>query len=179
MFCALTMDPNIERILQHAGQKCGYEQLKDTQMSIIQHILKGDDCLCVSPTGSGKSCVFEVAPFAKGMLHLGTWMSVVVSPLVSLMETQARELNSRDIPAIYLNAMEDTNTDVPLAPVCEEEVLSGKFKVLLASPESLLGTYRELIGKLSGRLCGLFIDEAHCVKKLLVYHTVLLNLTKL
>ena len=102
------MDKLIEDSLKCAVQMLGYDSIRPEQKDILTKLLSGMDCLYVAPTGSGKSFIFEALPFATSYINnkkqnnkLDT-LVLVISPLVSLMQMQARDLNSRGIKAAYL-----------------------------------------------------------------------------
>ena len=104
----------------------------------------------------GKVLTFEVAPFAVQCLqNVSNASVIVVSPLVALMQYQAEGLQKKGVKAVYLQN------------VTVEDLENGKCDIF-ASPESLLGEHRALMTKMSKNrvLKAIFIDEAHCIKKL-------------
>ena len=134
---------------------------------MIESYFEGKDVLFCSPTGSGKSLTFEVAPFV--FKHLNTDQSapasvIVVSPLVALMQFQAEIFRKKSINAVYLGDLESQEQSSKLL----DDISNGLFDIIFASPESLLGHYRSTVTELSKNkaLKAIFVDEAHCIKKL-------------
>ena len=156
---------DIEEALQFALNKNGYSQFRLNQKIVIEQYLKGRDVLFCSPTGSGKSLVVEVAPFL--FQHLEKTQKctcIVISPLSALMKSQVEKLTNKNIKAVYLKDKESKKTDDSLL----KSVESGDFELVFASPESLLQSNRDTGMKLAmkGYLKVIFVDEAHCIKKL-------------
>ena len=170
----IRMDEKLKSAIEYGLGKNGFSVLKPNQGEIIQAYLSGYDVLFCSPTGSGKSLSFEIAPFAYENL-LGKSNSctcIVVSPLTALMKTQVETLQNRGISALYLrgfdaveNADFDTDENHSLSL---GGVKNGDYQLLFASPETLLQNHRDLVLHIAkkGILKTIFIDEAHCIKKL-------------
>ena len=132
----------------------GLRDFRLMQREVIEDVLAGQDVVCVMPTGAGKSLCYQLPAVVQGGLTL------VVSPLISLMEDQVRQLRERNIPAHFLNSSQ------PIA--LQRDVLaevSGDFNGLLyVAPERFAHPgFQAAIAKLSVRL--LAIDEAHCVSQ--------------
>jgi ATP-dependent DNA helicase RecQ len=137
------------RLLQH---HFGYPDFRSVQAPVIQSILSGRDTLVVMPTGGGKSICFQIPALVLGGLTL------VVSPLISLMQDQVEAARVRGIPAACLNSTlgKAEQTDV------ERGMLDGSLRLLYVSPERLDRLTLELQGNnISPRL--LVVDEAHCI----------------
>lgn len=152
----------MEEITRNAIEKLNYENVRPNQEAVIKGYLSGQDVLFCSPTGSGKSLTFEVAPFAfKFLQDVNDVSVIVVSPLVALMQYQAEGLQKKGVKAVYLQDLSKSN-------LTEEDLDNGKCDIIFASPESLLGEHRSLMTKMSKNrvLKAIFIDEAHCIKKL-------------
>ena len=161
----LTMDAAIQKSLQILG----YPEIRPNQKLVTESYLSGKDVLFCSPTGSGKSLTFEIAPFAfKFLKHAETEPStvIVVSPLVALMQYQAAQLTKKGMKAVYIQDLQSKSGES--SQLSMEDVTSGKCDIIFASPESLLGEHRAMLISLSNKkaLKALFIDEAHCIKKL-------------
>ncbi len=142
---------HIEGILQ---QTFGYPQFRPLQRRIIENVLHKRDSLAVMPTGSGKSLCYQLP----AMLFPG--LTVVVSPLIALMEDQVLELREWGVAAVYLNST------LSYAEYAETtaRIRSGEVKLLYAAPETLLRpeTYALLE---NCRVDSLVIDEAHCISE--------------
>jgi len=132
----------------------GFEDFRPLQEDIIQQVMDKKDALVIMPTGGGKSLCYQIP----ALLFDG--LTIVVSPLISLMKDQVEQLLQYDIPAIYLNST--------LTPKEYEEnvqkVKNGEVKLLYMAPETLMmDKIREL---LSNQHVDLFtIDEAHCISE--------------
>ncbi len=132
----------------------GYDDFRPLQEAIIGNVLAGRDSLAVMPTGSGKSLCYQLP----ALLFPG--LTVVVSPLISLMEDQVMQLRELDVPATYLNSTLDYASYVAIA----NGVAAGRYKLLYTAPETLLRP--ETLALLDRcRVDCLTIDEAHCISE--------------
>jgi ATP-dependent DNA helicase RecQ len=132
----------------------GYPDFRSPQGEIVQALLAGQDALIVLPTGAGKSICFQLpALFQQGL-------TLVISPLVALMENQVQELLAKGLPAAALHS--------ELPPAKQRQVLqaikSQQLRLLYLSPETLL-TDRlwSLLIQPQMQINGLILDEAHCL----------------
>ncbi len=129
----------------------GYDDFRPLQEEIIRHTLDGGDSLVLMPTGGGKSLCFQMAAL------LMDGMTVVVSPLISLMKDQVRALQANGISAEAVNSSYEESYNLDILNKCFE----GKVKILYISPERLVG---KLMESLRYAKVSLFaIDEAHCI----------------
>ncbi len=132
----------------------GYPAFRPGQLPLIEAILSGRDALGILPTGGGKSICYQVPAIAFGHCTL------VISPLIALMEDQTRALKARGISAAALTSA--------LAPDAFEEVLrqfrAGELTILFVSPERL-GSPRFLAAAKAVRIPFLAVDEAHCISE--------------
>ena len=101
------MDDLIQEAIAHSLIKTGYTCIRPHQKEILEKALSGQDCLFVAPTGSGKSLIFEAFPSALSFIRRKEGddiraIVVVISPLISLMKMQAKDLKRRGISAAYL-----------------------------------------------------------------------------
>ncbi|MBL1375746.1 DNA helicase RecQ [Zobellella iuensis] len=135
-------------------QVFGYQSFRDGQQEIIESVIAGRDALVIKPTGGGKSICYQIP----ALLRPG--LTVVVSPLISLMKDQVDTLVANGVAAVYINSA-----------LSREEMLRhfaalrrGEIKLLYVSPERLLQhEFMERLGELE---LGLFaIDEAHCISQ--------------
>ena len=130
----------------------GYADFRRAQIPVLRSIFEGRDALAVLPTGGGKSICFQIP----AMVLPG--LSIVVSPLISLMQDQVEAARSRGIPAACLNSS--------LGKVEQEAVrtaiVDGSLRLLYVSPERLERLSQELtVQGIRPRL--LIVDEAHCI----------------
>ena len=105
----------------------GYTSFKEGQYEIISNILKGRDSFCILPTGGGKSICYQIP----AMIFKG--ITIVVSPLISLMKDQVDSLNENGILAEYINSTQSLNDINDIIKKCYE----GKVKLLYIAPERL------------------------------------------
>ncbi len=132
----------------------GYTQFRDGQLDIIQNILLKKDCLAILPTGGGKSICFQIP----GILFPG--ITLVISPLISLMKDQVDTLNSKGISACYISSLLSTNE----LDSTYQLIQLYKFKFIYIAPERLGSKkFQKIISQLQISL--LVIDEAHCVSQ--------------
>jgi len=132
----------------------GYDDFRPLQEAIVGNVLDGRDSLAVMPTGSGKSLCYQLP----ALLFSG--LTVVVSPLISLMEDQVMQLRELGVPATYLNSTLDYASSVAIAG----DVAAGRYKLLYTAPETLLRP--ETLALLDRcRVDCLTIDEAHCISE--------------
>ena len=132
----------------------GYDSFREGQEDIIHAILEGRDILAIMPTGAGKSICYQVPAL---MLD---GITVVISPLISLMQDQVKSLNEAGVPAAYINSSL-TETQITKAL---EAASNGRYKILYVAPERLES--REFID-CSNRadISMVTVDEAHCISQ--------------
>jgi len=132
----------------------GYEAFRHGQEEIIDSILDGQDTLAIMPTGSGKSACFQVPT----MLLDG--ITLVISPLISLMKDQVLSLNSGGISAAFINS---TLTNGQYQKVLVN-VRNNQYKLIYIAPERLLNpSFLALCNDMNVSMVS--IDEAHCVSQ--------------
>ncbi|MCE5287279.1 MAG: DNA helicase RecQ [Pelosinus sp.] len=132
----------------------GYPAFRSGQKKIISSLLSGKDTLAIMPTGAGKSLCFQIP----AMLLPG--LTLVVSPLISLMKDQVDALSNIGLAAAYINS------SLTLSQTKERLYLAkqGKIKLLYVAPERLESdSFRQLLT--SVRISFIAIDEAHCVSQ--------------
>ena len=135
-------------------QYFGYISFRKGQEEIISNILNKKDCLAILPTGAGKSICYQIPSLIFSNL------TIVISPLISLMKDQVDKLNKKNIPAIYLNS-NMTNTE---CNIIMKNIQLGKYKLLYIAPERLDNrNFVEIVKNTSVSLIA--IDEAHCVSE--------------
>ena len=132
----------------------GHEQFRPFQKDIIDHILKREDALIILPTGGGKSLCYQLP----ALIFDG--VTVVVSPLISLMQDQVMQLQNRGICAAFLNHTVGDREYVATM----REVRQNKIKLLYLAPETLVRP--EILVMLDeADVACLAIDEAHCISE--------------
>lgn len=130
----------------------GYESLRFPQAEVIDCLLAGEDALVILPTGGGKSLCFQLP----ALLQSG--LTLVVSPLIALMENQVKELHSKGLPVACLHS--------ELSRAQRQHLLAriSSLRILYLSPETLLSPpLWALLCQPSLILRGLMLDEAHCL----------------
>ncbi len=142
------------KIHELANKIFGVEKLHAHQIGATSSILRNQDCLVCTPTGSGKSlCYLLPATIIPGM-------AVVVSPLISLMRDQLKKCEEFNIPSMLFDSLQDSDE----RNTAWEDLFSGRIKVLFVSPERLARpTFREKLMQLKINLVA--IDEAHCISQ--------------
>jgi ATP-dependent DNA helicase RecQ len=132
----------------------GYENFRSPQGEIVQCLLAQQDALIIMPTGGGKSICFQLP----ALLQSG--LTLVVSPLVALMENQVEELLQRQLPAALLHS-EMPRTDYKRTLWTLER---HQLRLLYLSPETLLSAaVWERLCQPTLKINGLILDEAHCL----------------
>ena len=132
----------------------GSEQFRPLQEEIIRDALAGRDVFVLMPTGGGKSLCFQLPALVRDGL------TIVVSPLISLMKDQVDSLQTSGIPATYLNSTLDRNE----AKTRWRGLHRGEYRMLYVAPERLmLETFLE--SALNWNIAQFAIDEAHCISE--------------
>ena len=132
----------------------GFRDFRPPQRRVIASVLAGDDVLGVLPTGAGKSVCFQVP----GMLDPG--VTLVVSPLISLMQDQVDAARRRNLPAGFVNSTMDRASQQDAIRL----LATGAWRLLYTAPERLVRLTGDLrqAGVPIGRLV---VDEAHCISE--------------
>jgi ATP-dependent DNA helicase RecQ len=132
----------------------GYDSFRPGQGDVIDAIIAGRDVLAVMPTGAGKSLCYQIP----ALLLPG--MTVVISPLISLMKDQVNALQEAGCPAAFLNSSLSTSEYYDVM----NGIRNGETKLLYIAPERLQRTEVTDLAK-SGNVSLIVIDEAHCVSQ--------------
>lgn len=144
----------LQRAKEALQKYYGYPELRDGQEKIMNSIFQGRDTLGIMPTGGGKSVCFQIP----ALLFPG--LTLVISPLISLMKDQVDTLKSLGIPATFINSSLEYKEVVERIQLAKQ----GKYKILYVAPERLeLDNFRTLFKTLEISL--LAIDEAHCISQ--------------
>lgn len=134
----------------------GYDSFRPLQLEIIKNLLAGKDTLAIMPTGGGKSLCYQIpALIFKGI-------TIVVSPLISLMQDQVSSLKENGVPAEFLNSSLEFSEYLETV----KKIKDGEIKIVYVSPEGLasdkmMGIFHEC----SMPINCITIDEAHCVSE--------------
>ncbi len=132
----------------------GLDQFRPGQREVIESVLAGRDCLCVMPTGGGKSLCYQLPAIA------GPGLTLVISPLIALMKDQVDALQARGLPATFINSTLSPDEQAERLA----EMAAGKFKLVYVVPERFRSPRFVEAARASGvRL--LAVDEAHCVSE--------------
>ena len=143
-----------EAALGALKQYFGYDSFRPGQQGIVDALLDGRDVLGVMPTGAGKSVCYQI-PAA-----LMPGVTIVISPLISLMRDQVDALNDLGLPAAFVNT---TQTPDEQAMVFAQAA-AGQLKLLYVAPERLeTGRFRDFAARTPISLIA--VDEAHCVSQ--------------
>lgn len=134
----------------------GYDDFRPLQRQIIDNVLSGRDTLAVMPTGGGKSLCYQIP----ALILPG--ITLVVSPLIALMQDQLDSLERRGISAMCLNSQMDRDTYA----MRYLKVKEGKVKLVYTAPEGLSGgRIQNLLYSLGERVSCVTVDEAHCISQ--------------
>src|SRR5438046_7205146 len=132
----------------------GYDQFRPLQREIVQDALAGRDVFALMPTGGGKSLCFQLPALIRNGL------TIVVSPLISLMKDQVDALQTSGIAATFLNSTLDRQE----ATARWRGLHRGEYRMLYVAPERLmLDTFLERA--LNWNIAQIAIDEAHCISE--------------
>ena len=132
----------------------GYDSFRQGQESVINAVLDGRDILAVMPTGAGKSLCYQVP----AMLLSG--ITLVISPLISLMQDQVKALNEAGVDAAFINSslsekeMHDTFKNAS----------KGQYKIIYVAPERLMSEDFVRLAK-GVEISMITVDEAHCISQ--------------
>jgi ATP-dependent DNA helicase RecQ len=150
------MDLNLTKPLDidQALHSFGLSAFRPGQREVIQSIVSGNDCLCVMPTGGGKSLCYQLPSLIRPGL------TIVVSPLIALMKDQVDSLSRNGIPAALINSTLSTSEQHARL----DAAAAGKYKLIYVAPERLRNPkFLESIRATPIQL--LAVDEAHCISQ--------------
>ena len=132
----------------------GYDAFRPGQEDVVHALLDGRDALAVMPTGAGKSICFQLPAL------LLDGVTLVVSPLISLMKDQVQSLVENGVKAAYLNA----SLTQKQAELVLNRMTRGAYKIIYVAPERLnLPSFHRAVS--SVKISLLVVDEAHCVSQ--------------
>jgi RecQ family ATP-dependent DNA helicase len=140
----------IELLKKHYG----YTQFRPLQKEVIDDVMAGGDALVLMPTGGGKSLCYQLPALKLPGITL------VISPLISLMKDQVDALRANGIAASYINSALDRSEIVHI----EDEARKGKIKLLYLAPERIaMSQTQEFLRSIKVSLIA--VDEAHCISE--------------
>ena len=132
----------------------GYESFRPGQDGVVDALLHGRDVLAVMPTGAGKSVCYQI-PAA-----LLPGVTIVISPLISLMQDQVDSLNDQGLPAAFVNGMQTPDEQSMVLA----QAAAGQVRILYVAPERLeTGRFRDFAMRTP--IAFVAVDEAHCVSQ--------------
>ncbi|MFJ5441907.1 ATP-dependent DNA helicase RecQ [Pectobacterium sp. CHL-2024] len=132
----------------------GYQQFRPGQQEIISATLSGQDCLVIMPTGGGKSLCYQIPALVMDGLTL------VVSPLISLMKDQVDQLQAYGVSAACLNSTQTREQQLEVMAGCR----TGQIKLLYIAPERLTtDSFLDHLGH--WQIALIAVDEAHCISQ--------------
>ncbi len=134
------------------AQRFGHARFRVHQLKVLGPLLAGRNVLAVLPTGAGKSLCYQVPAL------LDDGLTLVVSPLISLMQDQVAALRRRGIAAAYVNSQLDQGQ----RRVVLDAATGGRLALLYCAPERL-GSLTRRLSAAGTRVALLAIDEAHCI----------------
>ncbi|MCG7533006.1 DNA helicase RecQ [Psychrobium sp. MM17-31] len=139
---------------QVLSQVFGYSEFRAGQLDIIEQTLNHRDCLVIMPTGGGKSLCFQIPAL------LMSGITIVISPLISLMKDQVDTLKANGVAAAYLNSSQSREESIAVLNALQY----GEIKLIYVAPERILQpSFLERIQQLHISLIA--IDEAHCISQ--------------
>ena len=162
-----TMDEILVRdAINFAAKQLGYDSLREHQIQGAASLLRGKDTFVAKPTGSGKSLIFFLVPFATDFIkektlqpqtRPGCHFVIVISPLVSLMKDQIQILTDKNVTAINLEHPSTTPT----------RLKQNDYSFLYCSTESILRKFRSVFRskEFQEKLVCIVVDESHCIIK--------------
>ncbi|SHJ15484.1 ATP-dependent DNA helicase, RecQ-like [Dethiosulfatibacter aminovorans DSM 17477] len=144
----------MEKIYEILKTLYGYDEFRNKQKEIIENIVEGNDVFTIMPTGGGKSICYQIP----SLMFNG--LSIVISPLISLMKDQVDELKRIGLPAEYINSSQSQAEYSEALEAIEE----NRCKLLYVSPERLeLEGFKSIL--LNKSVDMIAVDEAHCVSQ--------------
>ena len=137
----------------------GFNNFRSGQNEAVQHILSGYNTLVIMPTGAGKSLIYQYAALAlREKVGKPRAVTLVISPLISLMKDQVDRLQEHGITAIYINSM----LSVAEQQKRSNDILQGRYALVYVAPERLRqSSFMRILQSLEIQL--FVIDEAHCI----------------
>ncbi len=141
-------------LTQLLKEKFGYESFRPGQLELIQKVLRNENVLGIMPTGGGKSICYQLPAL------LLDGLTLVVSPLISLMKDQVDALNEMGIAATFVNSsLSQTEVSMRL-----KDAAIGKYKLVYVAPERFeMFSFKQLLQQ--EKISLIAVDEAHCISQ--------------
>lgn len=144
----------INRAREVLKEYYGYDSFRERQEEIITSILEGKDVVTIMPTGGGKSICYQVPALILDGL------TIVISPLISLMKDQVDNIKNMGIKSAYINS---TLSESEIKSILND-VIKNEVKILYVAPERLESTeFLNLITRV--KISQIAVDEAHCISQ--------------
>lgn len=144
----------MKKALEALKKYFGYSLFREGQSKVIQSLLEGADTVAIMPTGAGKSLAYQIPAL------LLDGVTLVISPLISLMKDQVDSLQDAGVPATFINS----SLSMKEAWSRVEKARRGEYKLLYVAPERLESeSFLNLLESLN--ISFLAVDEAHCVSQ--------------
>lgn len=141
-------------VTQYLSQYFGFESFRPGQQQVIESILQGNQTVAIFPTGSGKSLCYQLP----ALIFPG--ITIVISPLISLMKDQVDQLSERGIPCTFISSIiseKEINNRI-------QKMKQGKYKIVYIAPERFYS--EQFIDALKGiNISFIAVDEAHCISQ--------------
>ena len=151
---AMEQSAQMKRALEILHTYWGYASFRPAQVAPVEALLRNEDVLGIMPTGAGKSICFQVPALCKQGL------TIVFSPLISLMKDQVDGLLEMNVPAALINS---TLSQAEFSKTMYL-IRSGQIKLLYIAPERLDSTF--FCNVLRGMpIAQVIVDEAHCISE--------------
>jgi ATP-dependent DNA helicase RecQ len=158
VFTSLTSPEPPRAVADLLAETFGLAALRPGQEAAVDALCRGQDALVVLPTGGGKSLCYQLP--AMWLRNCGAGPTLVISPLIALMQDQVRSLLARGIRAVALHSQQSPQEQA----TCEAAVCSGAYDILYVAPErALLPSFAALLRRHPPALWA--VDEAHCISQ--------------
>jgi ATP-dependent DNA helicase RecQ len=150
------IEDRMERARKVLKEVFGFDSFRSLQEQVIGHVLAKKDALVIMPTGGGKSLCYQLP----ALIFDG--LTIVISPLISLMKDQVEQLKELDIPAVLLNSSlsyDEYNYN-------KGKLYRGEAKLLYLAPEALMKDHMQrMLADLPVEVDCITVDEAHCISE--------------
>ncbi|MBD1559641.1 ATP-dependent DNA helicase RecQ [Vibrio sp. S9_S30] len=151
---AQPLDPETNHAIKVLNDVFGYQSFRVGQEDVIDSVLNGKDSMVIMPTGGGKSLCYQIPALVK------EGVTLVVSPLISLMKDQVDQLKANGVAAECIHSAMDRDTLISVY----NRMNSGQLKLVYVSPERVLT--RDFLERLEHlKLSMIAVDEAHCISQ--------------